>query len=101
MNYRHAAPRIPEGRALLQNGPAKTCKGCGAKRDVHAGSEILDEPAGAYTKASGLHQPIACTPARRHNVGWFSRCAEPGEHLHEHCKVCGLQWLTAFAGEGA
>jgi hypothetical protein len=51
-----------------------------------------------YCDISSLAQPIACTPQSRAKTGLFSCCSQPGRHLHERCKVCGLRWLTAFAG---
>jgi hypothetical protein len=50
-----------------------------------------------YTDKSPLEHPRACAPLARVKVGWFRRCRKPGNHLHEHCRICGLRWLTAFA----
>lgn len=90
---------LPDGSEPLRKGPAEKCKGCGSPRRVDVGSVPNHRPSGGYTPASALREPRACTPRRR--LGWlWWRCRVPGEHLHERCKVCGLEWLTAFA-EGA
>jgi hypothetical protein len=95
---------LPDGPAPLHVGPAKVCKGCGNKRilAIEGGYARLDN--GKETSAilgyhdkSPLAHPRACTPGARVKVGWFRRCSDPREHLHERCKVCGLEWLTAFA----
>lgn len=80
---------IPNGPVPLKKGPAKACPGCAATPSKHSD--------GTYTAGSNLPAPAACTPRARVKVGWFRCCTTPGEHLHEHCKVCGLRWLTAFA----
>lgn len=98
MTYRSPEERVADA-PTLPKGPAAKCLGCGAERHVHSGSETLGEASGDYTTASGLYRPIACTYTRRVKIGWLRRCSEPGSHLHERCKVCGLKWLTSFAGE--
>lgn len=79
----------PDGPAPLTKGPAKKCRACGQERYVKSG--------GAYCTSMGaLYQPRACSPLKR--LGrWWSKCRIAGEHLHERCKVCGAEWLTAFA----
>lgn len=114
---------IPDGRPL-KKGPAQTCKGCGAAA-VPDRVDVAHqrEPHHAWVSQgrharSPLPEPRACTPAQRVQTGtqkvgrkerhlWFWThiilvdepvyCSTPGEHLHEHCRVCGLRWLTAFA----
>lgn len=114
----------PDPPAPLKKGPAKACKGCGATH-ILARLDIANPREGVYRwvdvgrhERSPLPEPRACTPARRVQVGtrkaprtvrflWFwthtvfvdepVHCSEPGEHLHERCRVCGLEWLTAFA----
>jgi hypothetical protein len=122
--HRTPGEALPNGPAPLKKGPAQTCKGCGASavpdrvdvahsREPHHAWMSLGRHA-----LSPLPPPQACTPAERVEVGkrsvgirvpflWFWTrtvpveqpfyCCEPGEHLHERCKVCGLRWLTAFA----
>lgn len=88
---------IPDGPEPLPKGPATTCKGCGSGpiRVV----EWCSDGATPYKQERALDAPIACTPGARVGFLWW-RCRKPGEHLHERCRVCGLEWLTAFA-EGA
>ena len=88
MSYRNLA-QAPLDSEPLSPGPAKACKGCGADRvRLNSYNEVINRR---------LDDPRACTPYARVRVGWFARCYLPGEHLHEHCRVCGLRWLTAFA----
>jgi hypothetical protein len=78
----------PDGPAPLPEGPAAKCPACGSKPCI--------EPWGTRMLISPLPDPRACTPKRR--IGWlWWKCRTPGKHLHERCKVCGLDWLTAFA----
>lgn len=96
---------LPDGPEPLKIGPALACPACGAealdeyRESVGADGELTRTATGRHEKSS-LAQPRACTLRARVRVGWLSRCSTLGEHLHEHCTVCGLEWLTAFA-EGA
>ena len=80
---------IADGPEPLPKGPAMACAGCGAKRVTWGDGE--------YKASSPIASPRACVPTARVKAGWFRRCREPGEHLHERCKVCGLEWFTSFA----
>lgn len=104
--YREQAAPPLDGPAPLPKGPAGICPACRARairitsRINAAGAkngEATVEAWKGYSDDSPLATPRACTPGMRLKLGWFSRCSEPGPHLHEHCKVCGLDWLTAFA----
>jgi hypothetical protein len=102
MSYRDPFQVFPDGEPP-EPGPAKACKACGALA-IEARVEVSHEHEKRYDiRKLGRHQesplpaPRACAPYARVRVGWFSRCDIPGEHLHEHCRVCGLRWLTAFA----
>lgn len=96
---------LPDGPAPLGKGPAKSCPACGLLS--------VDRTEGGFTRdgkdvrmilgrsdRSPLPMPLACTPNKRLKLGWFRRCAGSGRHLHESCKGCGNEWLTAFADEG-
>jgi hypothetical protein len=122
--YRTPGEAIPDGPAPLAKGPAMSCAGCGAKA-VPNRVDVSHREEGSYRwvdmgrhERSPLPSPRACTPYARVVVGVVARvvrrrvlwlwtretqvkdeilCAIPGSHLHERCKVCGLEWLTAFA----
>ena len=104
--YRVPGQRPEDGPEPLPKGPAMVCPACGTQA-IFKLRNAVERKTGKATSArighadkSGLRQPRACTSAARVRLGWFRRCEEPGSHLHEQCKVCGLEWLTAFA-EGA
>lgn len=94
---------IPDGPTPLKKGPAQECPACKARarrkaeQFTVAGTDRKDQALGEYANGSPLRTPRACTPQVRVKEGWFRRCHKPGQHLHEYCAVCGLQWLTAFA----
>lgn len=109
---------IPDGPEPLQQGPSERCPACKSKRKLDYSGMFAARIAGGYDNESALVMPRACTPGRRVQTGtdrrpvvqpflWFWTrvievpvpvvCAMPGEHLHERCKVCGHEWLTAFA----
>jgi hypothetical protein len=117
---------VPDGLAAMPKGPALKCPACGIEAIARVqagftrGGKNVDATLGR-SEDSPLPMPRACTWTKRVPVGtrkapiakrflWFwtrtifvdevVKCTEPGEHLHERCKVCGLEWLTAFA-EGA
>jgi len=101
MTYRDLSQAPLDGEPL-QPGPALACKGCRAtaieeKARVERSMGHDECHVVGRSHKSPLPSPRACTPYARVSVGWFSRCEVPGEHLHEHCRVCGLRWLTAFA----
>lgn len=102
--YRVPGAVLADGPEALAKGPARRCKGCGAEAldAVTGGFRALpndDRPVVGRHEDSPLPMPRACTAARRVRVGWFGRCEGRGEHLHERCRLCGLQWLTAFVGD--
>ena len=100
--FRQPAPPPDDGPEPLTRGPATTCPACRSSRDVDSGCSAYPvRIGGRYTAKSALVEPRACTPAARVRLGWFRRCSTPSKHLHERCKVCGLEWLTAFAGGGS
>lgn len=84
---------IPDGKPL-DPGPAQKCQACG--RSEYVTSRYTDGK--PRTTSPTLEEPRACTPGARIRTVLFSRCKEPGEHLHEHCRACGHSWITAFAG---
>jgi hypothetical protein len=79
-------------------GPAKNCRACGQNQMV---VERYSHDNSPRKYAPALKDPMACTPANRVGYGWFRRCGEAGEHLHEECRICGARWLSAFANEGS
>lgn len=91
--HRIPGETIPDAEPL-DPGPAQKCKACG--RSEYATSRYTN--GSVRTKAQALEEPRACTPGARIRTGFFHRCKEPGEHLHEHCRACGHRWITAFAG---
>jgi hypothetical protein len=123
-DYRTQGEVVPDGPEPLPKGPASRCRGCSAEAvpervDVQHQTEKFYRwvDVGRHPR-SPLPEPRACTPAKRVQVGtrkvlttvkrwWFwarvvladepVSCREPGEHLHERCRVCGLEWLTGFA----
>lgn len=104
MSYRGAAERVEDGPDPLQKGPAKACPACTSRRILARDGGYTVVETGKETSAilgyhpsSPILQPRACTPDRRLSLGWFFRCKRSGAHLHERCRVCGLQWLTSFA----
>jgi hypothetical protein len=95
--YRKPGEPIEDGPSLLPKGPASTCPACGADRiTLLRTSDNAAKAFVGYSDHSPLKEPCACTPKRRIEIGLWRKCKEPGNHLHEHCKVCHLQWLTAF-----
>lgn len=103
MDYRTNAPRI-EDPPMLPPGPATKCPACGAE----ALDEFEDSTGPENTpirtvvgrhEMSRLPAPRACTPRKRFYRGFFRWCKVEGAHLHEHCRNCGHDWLTRFAGE--
>lgn len=103
MSYRTLAGRIEDGPEPLPKGPALKCAACGIaavvgmRRAVNPIGPDREVPVGR-ADVSPLPMPRSCRPGARVRVGWFCRCTEPGEHLHERCKACGHEWLTGFAG---
>lgn len=104
LSYRNGAERI-EDSETLPVGPAQACPACGMKRLFAStnGSDVADSKTTivalvGYHSDSPLNYPTACTDSKRIKIGMFRKCKVPREHLHEHCKACGHQWLTAFAG---
>lgn len=105
-SYRKAAERI-EDAETLPVGPAPACPACGLRAIADyelvtratddGGREQIQVTMGRVEK-SPLPDPVACSPVKRVRVGLFRNCKIDGSHLHERCKVCGHQWLTAFAG---
>jgi hypothetical protein len=114
---------VPDGPVPLAKGPALVCPACGAEaiarsRDGYVrGGKAVSVVFGRANE-SPLPMARACTPTKRVVLTtrrdlipkpflWFWKrlvladvpveCSTPGEHLHERCKVCGLEWLTAFA----
>lgn len=89
--YQTPGEVIPDGPAPLPKGPAKKCKGCG-----YAWIITFDSYGHEKGREPALVIPRACTPYTRIGFLWW-KCSTPGEHLHERCRHCGLEWLTAFA----
>lgn len=92
---------MPDGPTPLQKGPALKCPACkleaiGDPIKVLCRGEVVSIDVGR-SKSSPIPMPRACVPNNRIKLGWFKRCAIPGEHLHETCNGCGLRWITAFA----
>lgn len=94
----------PDGPEPLRKGPAHECAACKARARRKAetlriaNTDRSEQALGEYSDESPLAPPRACIPTARVKIGWFRCCREPGKHLHERCRVCGLKWLTGFAG---
>jgi rRNA maturation endonuclease Nob1 len=82
--YRTAEAASP----VLDCGPRDSCPACGAR--------TVERSDGSGRMESCLGPPRACSPGRRLRIGWLARCAVPGEHVHQACKVCGHAWQTEF-----
>lgn len=103
--HRTPGETLPDGPAPLPKGPAKSCPACGLEAIEKIESGYLRNGKDARvtigrTDNSPVPMPRACSPERRLPGGLFRSCKAPGRHLHESCKGCGAEWLTAFA-EGA
>ncbi len=75
-------------------GPAKKCRACGQSQVIVERWSRDNTP---KKLGPALRNPRACTPTHRIRFGWFRKCRESGEHLHEECRVCDAKWLSAFA----
>lgn len=103
-DYRNQAPRV-EDVLMLPDGPAVRCPACGAESldtFLESTKRVSGESVRTVTgrhKDSQITAPLACTDRKRVRIGFLRRCKIDGDHLHEHCKNCGHDWLTRFAGE--
>jgi len=98
MSYRTQADRIEDEPEPLPKGPAAKCPACGGVPLRQGVGVYQDRTPSIYGPASDLDTPRACAPLKRIRVGLIRKCKVIGSHLHERCRACRHEWLTAFAG---